>query len=116
MHAVGDVELLQDLELFGIPKSVKMANGTIEDVLGFGRIEWGPFSIPKVYLVKGLETSLISISQLDRDHGMHSSFGQGKGEIMLADGTVVGAAFLDKNDGMYVLRFLEVPDPEPAPE
>jgi hypothetical protein len=64
-----------------------------------------------VDLVEGIQKCLISMSQLDRDHGMHSCFGRGIGRIMLTDGTEVGGAILDDNDGMYMLSYLEVPSP-----
>lgn len=110
MHAVGDYRLLRGVKLYTTPIWVTLPDDTRRCIAGIGRIEWENFSIPNVYLVEGFQKSLISISQLDRDHGMHSTFGQGIGRIMLADGTVVGGAFLDENDGMYVFRFLEVPE------
>ncbi|OEL27124.1 hypothetical protein BAE44_0011857 [Dichanthelium oligosanthes] len=109
MHAVGDRTLLQGLQLYAIPKVVTLPNGTAQSVLGIGHLKSETFSVPNVSLVEGFQKSLISISQLDRFHGMHSCFGKGKAEIMLHDGTVVGGAFLDESDGMYVLRFLKVP-------
>ncbi|KAJ1276792.1 hypothetical protein BS78_05G242300 [Paspalum vaginatum] len=97
MH--GDRRLLKDFQLRTPPGSVALPNGAALRVLGTGCLQWGSFSVPDVSLVEDFQQSLISVSQLDRQHGMHVCFGSGK--VMLHDGTVVGGAILDDRDGMY---------------
>ncbi|KAJ1276793.1 hypothetical protein BS78_05G242400 [Paspalum vaginatum] len=110
MHAVGDPRLLKGLRFYVDPQQVRLPNGACLNVLGVGSIEWGDtFRIPNVSLVEGFEKSLISIGQLDRDHGMHSYFGKGICEIMQADKITRAGGALLENDGMYVLTFLVVP-------
>uniref|UniRef100_A0A0D3HPX3 Uncharacterized protein n=1 Tax=Oryza barthii TaxID=65489 RepID=A0A0D3HPX3_9ORYZ len=80
-------------------------------VVGIGVIEMDGFRIPNVSLVEGLRKNLISVSQLDRDHGLCSCFRKRMCEVMTAGGTVVGGAILE-DDNLYLLRYLEVPKPD----
>uniref|UniRef100_A0A0A9E127 C3H1-type domain-containing protein n=1 Tax=Arundo donax TaxID=35708 RepID=A0A0A9E127_ARUDO len=111
MHAVGDYRFLRGVELFTSPMCATLPDGTELRIVGIGRIEWEHFSVPNVYLVDGFQKSLISISQLDRDHGMRAYFGNGNCEIMQADGITRAGGGMLEDDGMYVLHFLNVPKP-----
>ena len=107
-HAVGNIGLLEGFQPYSPPLVGTQADGSYLPILGTGRIQWGNFSVPNVSLVEGVHDVLISIPQLDKDHGLISCMGKGICRIMETDGTEVGGAILER-DGSYVLRFLNVP-------
>ncbi|KAL6654642.1 hypothetical protein ACP70R_008107 [Stipagrostis hirtigluma subsp. patula] len=110
-HMVSNSVWLSGFRRFPKPRFVTLADGSVLVVVGAGALEVGEeFRIPDVYAVKGLEKNLISVGQLDKDHGLCCCFHTNKCEIMRKGGTVVGGAFLE-DDGMYKLYFLLVPGP-----
>uniref|UniRef100_A0A0E0MI60 Retrovirus-related Pol polyprotein from transposon TNT 1-94-like beta-barrel domain-containing protein n=1 Tax=Oryza punctata TaxID=4537 RepID=A0A0E0MI60_ORYPU len=111
MHVVGDKRILREVNLFKVPSWATLPDNSQLRVVGIGVIEMGGFRIPNVSLVEGLRKNLISVSQLDRDHGLCSCFRERMCEVMTAGGTVVGGAILE-DDNLYVLRYLQVPKPD----
>lgn len=110
IHVTGFREMLQDYKVLAKPWSIAVADGYVRGVIGIGSIIQGEsFIIPNVYHVEGLVRNLISASQLDRDHGLFSSFHNGICKILKRDGDVVGGGFLQPN-GLYYLSFLQVPE------
>jgi hypothetical protein len=90
VHVVGKDRMLNDYSSLKIPRRIGIANGKFLNVVGLGTLKWGPFHIPNVRHVEGLEGILISVGQLDRDHNLYTSFGGGIRIITQAHGTVVG--------------------------
>ncbi|CAN6226678.1 unnamed protein product [Urochloa humidicola] len=111
MHAVGDKRMLQGYRLLLNPWWVAQPDGTFLRVVGIGTLKHGDhFCIPAVYHVEGLKKNLISVSQLATQHGI--CFGSKRCEITLPDGTPVGGAFMEEQGNMYVLNYLQIPEPE----
>nr|BBF89300.1 hypothetical protein [Oryza barthii] len=111
MHVVGDYRILREVNLFNVHSWATLPDNSQLRVVGIGVIEMDGFRIPNVSLVEGLRKNLISVSQLDRDHGLCSCFRKRMCEVMTAGGTVVGGAILE-DDNLYLLRYLEVPKPD----
>ncbi|CAL4985972.1 unnamed protein product [Urochloa decumbens] len=74
MHIVGDSRMLQSYRSLPEPyTTITMANDRYHlKIVGKGTIKWGSFIIPNVPHVEGLDSILISIGQLDRDHKLSS--------------------------------------------
>nr|BBF89477.1 hypothetical protein [Oryza glaberrima]BBF89489.1 hypothetical protein [Oryza glaberrima] len=107
VHVVGDYRMLKNIRLFyGASRCVTLADRSPLPVVGVGTLELPGFSIPDVYLVAGLRTNLISVSQLDRRHGLCCFFFNEQCRVINFHHRDIGGAILE--DGLYVLKFLEV--------
>lgn len=114
-HMVGDPVLLRDIQYFASPGYATQGDGSQLRILGVGTVRTDHFNIPNVQLVEGLTKNLISVGQLDSDHGTCSSFHGNVCKIMLPDGAVLGEAHLEGN-GLYMLRSLQLPASTPSQE
>uniref|UniRef100_K3ZNI4 Retrovirus-related Pol polyprotein from transposon TNT 1-94-like beta-barrel domain-containing protein n=2 Tax=Setaria italica TaxID=4555 RepID=K3ZNI4_SETIT len=115
VHVVGDVWMLQGYQVLAEPWPIAVADGHPLVVVGIGSISQEGFMIPNVFHVQGLKMNLISVSQLDRGHGLFSGFHDGMCKVLKRGGDVVGGGFLLAN-GLYELSFLEVPETETGEE
>ncbi|KAF0896441.1 hypothetical protein E2562_024310 [Oryza meyeriana var. granulata] len=94
--------------IYSVPQAqVTLPDGSQLLIVGVGTIETERFSIPNVYLVAGLKTNLISVSQLDKRHGLCCAFFHNHCRVINSNGELVGGAILQEN-GLYVLSFLKV--------
>lgn len=115
VHVVGDRRMLQRYQALAEPWQIAVGDGHPLVVVGIGIISQHGFVIPNVFHVQGLQMNLISVSQLDRDHGLFSGFHDGICKILKRGGDVVGGGFLLAN-GLYALSSLQVPETETGGE
>lgn len=108
-HIVSNKELLKDFQEYTIPKMATLPDGTNVPILGSGKIKTVVFDIPHVEFAPDLKVNVVSMNQLDHDHNLFCDFRGKMLEIRKDDQTVVGAG-VRKNDGIYVLQNLHVPE------
>ncbi|KAF8736559.1 hypothetical protein HU200_014331 [Digitaria exilis] len=108
-HIFGKREFLEDFQEYATPKMARLPDGTNVPILGSGNIKTVTFDIPDVEFAPDLKVNVVSMNQLDRDHGLFCDFHGKTLEIRKDDQTVVGAG-VRKNDGIYVLQNLHVPE------
>lgn len=109
MHYTSDVQLLDDSE--ALPSFRDEDDDA--HILARGFVRTNRFEVPNVSCVRGDARNVISVAQLARSHGLVSVFEPTVGYVRdTSTGKDVGRAYVRECDGVYVLEYLLIGEPQ----
>lgn len=107
MHYTADVQLLDGSD------ALPSFRDDDAHILARGHVRTNRFEVPNVSCVRGDARNVISVAQLARSHGLVSVFEPTVGYVRdTSTGKDVGRAYVREGDGVYVLEYLLIGEPQ----